>query len=255
MTHFVSFTIVIYKLYNHLYKMLGKKRKYVLAASKKTYKKRRVAASSTPFRIFKNPKLPFPGKMTVSLQYFDDVNVNAGVAVPATYVMSANGMFDPNISGVGHQPRGFDQYMGLYERYTVNSCTIRVIGAQNDQSANNSIGFLAVVPCNSNPFSVGQLNDIFEAVDCKYSVFSLNSAIGGLPEVTNYVNIKQYLGKKDLLDDDACSGDATQNPADQVYFHIFYGSTSTVSDPANCQIMISLTYNVTFTRPREIGRS
>lgn len=234
--------------------MLGKKRKYVVAASRKT-SKRRVMSSTTPFKIFKNPKLPFPGKMTVNLQYFDDVSVNPGVGTPASYVLSANGCFDPNVSGAGHQPRGFDQYMGIYERYTVNYCTIRVIGAANDITAQNSIGFLAVLPLNSTPLSLSQLNDIFEQVDCKYAVFGTNSAIGNLPEVTNYVNIKQFLGKKDLIDDDACSGDATGNPDDQVYFHIFYGTTSTAADLSNCNMMISMTYNVTFSRPRDIGRS
>ena len=38
----------------------------------------------------------------------------------------ANGAFDPNLTGVGHQPRGFDQFMAGYETFTVTGSKISV---------------------------------------------------------------------------------------------------------------------------------
>ena len=62
---------------------------------------------------------PVPLKMAATLLYSDQITLNPAAGTVSKHVFSANGLFDPNITGVGHQPRGFDQYMALYNHYTV----------------------------------------------------------------------------------------------------------------------------------------
>ena len=45
--------------------------------------------------------------------------------------MRLNSLFDPNLSGLGHQPRGFDQLMAVYEKYTVVAAKITVCYVSN----------------------------------------------------------------------------------------------------------------------------
>lgn len=201
----------------------------------------------------------YPGKMVIAptmkatLRYTETVLVNPGAGVPATYTFSANGLYDPNITGAGHQPRGFDQLMGLYERYTVTSCKITVYAAINDIAGNNSVGILSVIPANKSVVTLSGV-DMMEEPLSKTSVFTTAGA-NVQPKVTNTVSIKTFLGKKDLLDDDSCSGDATQNPADQVYWQISYGTSSGTIDLSGAQLFVVLEYNTVFSRPEVITSS
>lgn len=53
------------------------------------------------------------------LPYFEtglSINPAAG-GVVGSYVFQINGPYDPNVTGIGHQPLGFDQLMLMYEHY------------------------------------------------------------------------------------------------------------------------------------------
>lgn len=227
--------------------MAGSKKRTRSKSASRAVSKRRKANSSYPGKMVIAPT------MKATLRYTSTLAVNPGAGLPATYTLSANGLYDPDITGAGHQPRGFDQLMGLYERYTVTSCKITVYGAINDTSGNNSVGVLTVFPANKGTVSLSGV-DMMEEPSSKTSVFTTN---GGTiqPKVTNWVNIKTFLGKKDLVDDDSCSGDATQNPADQVYWQISYGTTSGTIDLSGAQLFAIIEYNCIFSRPEVITSS
>ncbi len=61
------------------------------------------------------------------LAYADYFSINPTTGAPATYVFSCNGLYDPNITGTGHQPHGFDQLMQNYKNYQVLSSSIEVV--------------------------------------------------------------------------------------------------------------------------------
>ena len=62
-----------------------------------------------------------PKTKVVRLKYVEFFSSNTGTAVPAVKYFSANGCYDPYISGTGHQPRGFDQWTAFYDHY----CALR----------------------------------------------------------------------------------------------------------------------------------
>lgn len=47
----------------------------------------------------------------------------------SNYQFSVNGLYDPNITGVGSQPMYFDQMAAIYNHYTVigSKCTIKIV--------------------------------------------------------------------------------------------------------------------------------
>lgn len=69
-----------------------------------------------------------PEQMVLKLKYSELVRhtITAGFA---QYVWSANGCFDPNITGGGHQPLYFDQQMTLYNHFVVMSSHIKITPA------------------------------------------------------------------------------------------------------------------------------
>ncbi len=65
-----------------------------------------------------------PQGKVVSVSYFFTNTLDLAAGTHATHVYSANGAFDPDVTGGGHQPRGFDQWASLYTKYTVMSSKI-----------------------------------------------------------------------------------------------------------------------------------
>ena len=73
----------------------------------------------------------FPNSKTVNLRYVEDFTLNPGVLGASVQVFSMNGLFDPNITGGGHQPMFFDNYTALYDSYRVNHATITFVAMDN----------------------------------------------------------------------------------------------------------------------------
>jgi hypothetical protein len=75
---------------------------------------------------------PFPPHMRRELTYSsgDYLTAGASALVGTTKVFSLNSLFDPDNSGVGHQPYGYDQLCtssGPYMRYKVLNTKVEVI--------------------------------------------------------------------------------------------------------------------------------
>lgn len=90
--------------------------------SKKTSKPRGQVAIPYTRAFGKNA---FPSQLRNTLTYTETVSFSL-VSGFASYVFSANGLYDPNITGTGHQPYYFDQLMALYNHYTVLKSRIKV---------------------------------------------------------------------------------------------------------------------------------
>lgn len=66
--------------------------------------------------------LTVPDKLIVKLPYYEEFVMNSNTNYTYNY-WRLNSIYDPNGTGVGHQPLGYDQWSAFYGRY-------RVIGAQ-----------------------------------------------------------------------------------------------------------------------------
>ena len=81
---------------------------------------------------------PFQPMQRAILRYFDDVNLNAGQSGVAHKLFRANSIYDPDATGVGHQPYGHDQYQSIYIHSRVDKCIITATGGST--GTNNVMG-------------------------------------------------------------------------------------------------------------------
>lgn len=87
-------------------------------------KKRNVARIPTVVRLGKQA---FPKQLMNTLSYTELVSVTVTAGTPGlSYAWVANGLYDPNRTGIGHQPLYFDQLAAIYNHYTVLRSRIRV---------------------------------------------------------------------------------------------------------------------------------
>lgn len=207
----------------------------------------RAPYSTKPYIIGKTSK--------ASLRYSQNGTIT-GSAVQGsigTWIMSANGCYDPDITGVGHQPRGFDQLMTLYDHYTVTNATITVRFVNNSTNSRPYVGI--AVRDSSSAFvdlvGVAEYSNMVLSRKPLGRITTLDSAgDSSFTSLTTRVNVSSFLGRKNAMSDPELKGSASSNPAEQVYFHVIAGDPH-ASTPASIDIFTSVTYDVVFHEPKQ----
>jgi len=179
-----------------------------------------------------------PRWMRCSMKYCDQFLVTLAAGVLTDQIYRANSMFDPDRTGVGHQPRGFDQLVPMYNRYRVNklSWNVRFTGSAN--------AFNACV------LLVNGAQVYTTIVDAGES--SLKSAIRGS---TSGGNTTGFNGKSDLWrvqgrsevayhTDDTTAALVTANPVETIDLHIVLQNPVLTTEIIN--YVVTLIYDVIF---------
>lgn len=198
----------------------------------------------------------YPVSKRISLAYYEfALSVTTGVGTAGNYVFSANGCYDPNITGTGHQPMGFDQMMTLYDQYTVVGAKITVNFCS---TTTVTCGAVYVNPLNVPETNIAKIveNGLVGAVH-----IDSGSTTGGtgqrVASVTKALNMAKYFGRpniESIVNDPELHGTAAANPTEQVYFVVsawdfILGGSATVYFDA------LLEFDVIFTEPRKLDPS
>lgn len=67
-----------------------------------------------------------PRWLSVKVRYSDTITVTMAAASYSAYMFNTNSLYDPDRSGTGHQPRGYDQLTPLYNRYRVDNMSYTI---------------------------------------------------------------------------------------------------------------------------------
>lgn len=87
---------------------------------------------------------------------------------PGVYQFRSNGIFDPDFTGTGHQPRGRDELALLYKNYIVHGVMVTVF-AQSLTANNQSI--VSIYP-HSGATTLPDVRSLIENPDTKYCMFT-----------------------------------------------------------------------------------
>lgn len=177
-------------------------------------------------------------RQVVKFRYYETQTFNPGVGTTSVNVYSCNGLFDPNITGVGAQPRGFDQLMALYNHYVVTDARISVKWAPVATSSNNYIVGVAIRDTNTT-----DATPVEYAED--YRVRSGIQMNGGdsLCTTIDY-NTGEFFGirKSQVLAREDLRGGTTNNPDEQAYFHVWCAGANPSEDPGSINAYIVIDY-------------
>lgn len=196
---------------------------------------------------------PLGTTLKVNMKYNQVINLNAPTAgIPAVQVYSANGMYDPDHTGPGHQPRGFDQLVGtLYDHYTVIASSIQVTFANLD-AVNPQICGIAV---KDNTTPIVSVEEAMESPDCVYD--TLGALVGGgVKTLRRSLNPNKWLGSGGSpLSNPQLRGSAGNNPAEDIFFNVFVAAADGGTDPAAVSCNVVINYTAILTEPKNPVRS
>lgn len=178
-----------------------------------------------------------------TLIYSEQINLNPGVTGIAQYVFASNGLYDPDITGAGHQPAGFDQLMGLWNEYVVVASEIKV------SFTNASTDAVGVTCGISHVDSATTSGDFRVYIENGQTVWGKIATRAGMDKITltNNVNIRD-ISTQDIFNDDNFSGTSAKNPNDTHYWHIWvYADQGT--DIGSVYATVEITYDSYFRDP------
>lgn len=106
-----------------------------------------------------------PNRVLIKLPYCSYTLLNS-TEVPGyiEYLWGINNAYDPDYSGVGHQPRGFDQWSGLYAGWMVHKCNYDIQFLPQSSSAIADVANTMVVGIQM--FPEGYQTRFSDALDC-----------------------------------------------------------------------------------------
>lgn len=190
--------------------------------------------------------------MYVTLRYSDAFTFTNATLVGSQQIMNLNSIFDPDRTGSGHQPYGFDQLAALYNRYRVLSVSWRILFAPTS----NQAAVAVIVPVNgllnTAVSSASTFNTACEIPFARtYAIPNAGSVVTAVSGIKlnelNGCTLVEYLG------DDRFESAVTSSPSEvmTLYIAVYNPTTVTVSS----EVSVQLTYEVDFHDPISLGGS
>lgn len=222
---------------------------------KKRYKKkrynRRKQYTPSPSNVLNCRKnSPLPTKFKATLKYVDQTTLDHGGAFSSTHVYSLSGLFDVDITGVGHQPSGYDEIMPMYDHYNVIFTKIQV----NFQNRDNVVGQLVGLTVRDSTSASVDYRALCETGNTTFTTLTVEGGNHSTATLRMNVNPNKFLGRSKPLADPQLKGAILANPTEQAFLHVWAAPLGGV-DAGIVDVQIVLEYTVIFTEPTPVGLS
>lgn len=224
---------------------------------RKRYGKRKRTTKRTPnrrrrYRTRKYGTIPsgMPLARRANLRYCEQLTMTCTSGILEHYIFRANSVFDPNQSGIGHQPMGYDQWALLYNNYNVVGSKIQVrLTGDTSISAPIAMGvFLTdyITPpyADWTGYKEGRKGSVITYTGRNSNVYKAQSKFSA----------KKYFNLKDVKDNTHRTGAGTgTNPTEEAYYIIWLQTLNATTD--TFEILVQVDYIVDFSDPKELAQS
>lgn len=219
-------------------------------------------------------KIGFPQSMQSQLRFCKSLDFTPNSATIGVKTFVANGMYDPDAAVGGHQPRGFDEFMNIYQKFTVKSARVSVTWtyegyngpsgqmsttapAQAIQSAAGGVQAVPAIVGMVIPSAEASLSgEVSQVQELEKAVWTHITPSGEARTIVSHASPRDFFGKDFLVGADGYTGTDSGDPLNKIYFHLAAGQQSneypiTIKVRAN----ICITYDAVFTEPKYLGES
>ena len=217
---------------------LAKRTKTTTKKTKKAY---------VPTKVFIG-KQPLPLQLFNTMKYAQQVVITTSAAGFKVYQFSCNALYDPDVTGAGHQPSYFDQIMAIYDHYTVLKARFKITPCVNtDQTA----PFFACVYVDDDTSAVTSYEQALEQRNSTRGYHWLPPS-GPPPTISYWWDAAKTFGPNPQAQD-SLQGTATSNPTEQSYFTFVVQNASSVS--VSFTAVVEIEYDTVFDELKTIAQS
>jgi len=234
---------------------------------RKSYTKRRVSVRRGAFRKSYSrtasryrsrlPRNDQSNRHTARLCYHEVITLDASTGTSIEFNFAANDCGDPNHSGTGHQPMGFDQLMpGKFDHYTVIGAMCRVKHLPTSGSNVSVPPMIGLRVTDRTGQTQGK--DLSYLREMGISMKPLGSVISTDVErgvLRANFSAKKFFGKNAIVGDSLYRGDTSAGPEELAFFSICAVSPDAIVDPTSIKLEVYIEYIVVFTEPKLLPQS
>jgi len=187
------------------------------------------------------PKLSSQLLRTLKYASFDE-QVSAGISV---YTYRLNSLYDPDETGTGSQPYGFDELMAFFNRYRVEMVDVEI----EVSNTGTDSAIVAVAPSII-------ATDPTAAVDIACMPLGQCALVPNIGDNKHtfrlHVNVRDFFGQKENIDQDF-TGTAVTNPTRVLYMHVAGAQYSGAAK--NLNYIVRINYKTRFLNPKQLTLS
>lgn len=195
--------------------------------------RRKRFARKRPTTLVNRALHPIPARFITKHKYCEAINTDAG----GGYIMNLNSLYDPNRTGTGHQPYGFDNLALLYNRYRVISCRWVLTSPNTAQ-----VRQLGSVPSNDSGMTFPIFSTLKEQSRAQF-VTHVPGAPAPLIKGSCYLPALMGRTKAQYMADDQYASVVTGSPAELALLYIQTATASDAYDPT-ATVQVTLEYTV-----------
>lgn len=220
---------------------LRSKGKKVMRRKAGVYKRKRAARQVNVNRAL----VPFAQRYITRQKYSDSFFMAPGTPF---YQFNLNSLFDPDRTGIGHQPHGYDTLATLYNRYRVIKC---------DWSINfySTVAPVRLAACPANE-AIAPVN-VSDLVENPRTRWKVSIPGGNTQTLKGSVYIPSLMGrtKTQYMADDRYQAPVTSSPNELAILNIFQADIGTDAPTSTVNCVITLTYTSEFFDVKNLARS
>ncbi len=186
-------------------------------------------------------------KARVRFRYSDfDIKLESNFGALVGHAFCANGCYDPDISGVGHQPYGWDQWAPYFGQYVVTGSKMKAY-ITTDGTVNGTCGIYLddnnVVP----PSTSGM-------IESRRGTFSIINQQRSSAKVRSVYSPRRFYNITDIKDNiDRLGSAVSANPTEKSFYVVWFQTEAGFS--ASIHMIIIIDYIVDFSQPVTVNQS
>jgi len=194
----------------------------------------------------------FPEVLRTSLRYQDQYTLTSSSGSAGVWLFRLNSLFDPDLTGVGHQPLYYDQLTGIYQYYRVRSTRMHVtfLPLTDDTELTTTGPYEVGVSANSTSTFSTTLNTLAEQNNSKVALLPRDKSAQPVSITTT------YFPQRDLgvsFKDDTVSSVIGSSPTATYYGCIFAADLNLTS--GSVKAVVTLTFDAEFFQQNGIAGS
>ncbi len=213
--------------------------------------KKKLSKVSTPISLRSLSAIgnPYPAFTNLEFHYCDRITIDAGGSgATALYQFSCNGMYDPDTTGTGHQPLGFDQWLGtssttgLYNHYVVYKSSIEVTACS--QAADGTGQFVILLGISDDTTVSLDFNALMENPTYIHAVGGSIGSGKDIVRLRHAFDAAKVFGltTDSLFSASQLQGNSSSNPSEQAHYSILASSNNVTVNPANIAFVVEIRY-------------
>jgi len=189
-----------------------------------------------------------PDRFRTTLTYVEQFVLNASAASTDNYVFRANSLYDPNLTGSGHQPLGYDQLTTFYSNWVVSRTAVKfTMTPPNLSTASPQIdnAIVAVTPRRNDASAIASIQT---AIEQPYTEWKIVTGYGKPPVLVMTIDCARFFGVNRTVYNSSLeySGAIGANPTQVLHFVMTAGSTGGSNDPDPIYVTAEFEFQSTF---------